>query len=254
MKVFASDYDGTLYKNKEITDYDLEMIHKFREEGNLFGIATGRPINSIRFEMEKYNIPYDFLVGINGGVVLSAEHEELYASSFNKDVLPELMQTLDDEKVLYYSINDGYGVSRVFVEQSFPNYEMNIDLSELDIMLNNGVKSLYVSHVSEEHALDLANVINEMYTKNGIHSFQNFESVDIGATNVSKSTGILTVLDHYKLNGTTKIFTAGDANNDAPMIRDFYGFAMDTGVDLIKETSKEVVTSVGEALARAIIL
>ena len=71
MKLFASDYDGTLFKNQEITAYDLEMIHAFRGAGNKFGIATGRTIDSITFELEKYKIPFDFIVGINGGVVLS---------------------------------------------------------------------------------------------------------------------------------------------------------------------------------------
>ena len=45
MIVFASDYDGTLYKNREITQYDLDAIEAFRSKGNLFGIVTGRTIH-----------------------------------------------------------------------------------------------------------------------------------------------------------------------------------------------------------------
>lgn len=254
MKVFASDYDGTLFKNKEITDYDLEMIDKFRDAGNKFGIATGRTIDSISVELEKYNIPFDFLVGINGGVVLNEDREELYLSNFNKEVLPEIMDTLVEENVLYYGINDGYALSRVHVAQDYPDYEFNIELMDLDVLMGNGVKGLYVRHASTDHANDLSLKINERYGKFGIHSFPNFQSVDIGAYGVTKSSGIERILDHFKLNEQTKVFTVGDAYNDAPMIKDFYGFAMDNGVDLLKETSQQVVSSVGEALEKAISL
>lgn len=45
--IFASDYDGTLYHNKPITQEDLAAIHRFRSKGYKFGIVTGRSINSI---------------------------------------------------------------------------------------------------------------------------------------------------------------------------------------------------------------
>ena len=47
MKLFASDYDGTLHINGEVTQETLDGIKRFRGAGNLFGIATGRSLNSI---------------------------------------------------------------------------------------------------------------------------------------------------------------------------------------------------------------
>ena len=68
--IFASDYDGTLYKDHIIRESDLIAIQEFRKLGHKFGIVTGRCIDSIRHEIDKYKIPVDFLIGINGGVVL----------------------------------------------------------------------------------------------------------------------------------------------------------------------------------------
>lgn len=252
MKVFASDYDGTLFKNREITDYDLKMIEEFRNKGNKFGIATGRTIDSISFELEKHDIPYDFIVGINGGVVLSDKREELFLSNFNKSVLPEIMETLREDQVLYYGVNDGYGLSRVHVKQKEVDYQFNIGLEDINLLIQNGVKGLYVRHESPDHANNLAEKINKLYAKDGIASFPNNQSVDIGTKGVTKSSGITLILEHFNLNNDTKVFTVGDAENDAPMIKDFYGFAMDNGVDEIKETSKEIVSSVGDALKKAI--
>lgn len=252
MKVFASDYDGTLFKNREITKYDLEMIEAFRNKGNKFGIATGRTIDSISFELDKHDIPFDFIVGINGGVVLSEEREELFLSNFNKSVLPDIMETLRKDEVLYYGVNDGYGLSRVHVKQKEVDYQFNIELEDINLMIQNGVKGLYVRHESPDHANNLADKINELYAKDGIASFPNNRSVDIGTKGVTKSSGIELILDHFNLNEDTKVFTAGDAENDASMIKDFYGFAMDNGIDQLKETSQEIVSSVGEALEIAL--
>lgn len=254
MKIFASDYDGTLFKNKEITDYDLKMIKEFRVQGNKFGIATGRTVNSITHELEKYDIPYDFIVGINGGVVLSQEGEELYLSNFNEEILPEVMETLVEDKVLYYGINDGYGLSRIAVVEEFPDHRSNIGFMDYDRLMANGVKGMYVRHASSYDASNLANKINELYNSAGIYSFPNNKSIDIGSLGVTKSTGIELILNHFKLLNKTKVFTIGDAENDEPMINDYHGFAMDNGVEDIKEKSQDVVSSVGEALKIAMTL
>lgn len=47
MKILASDYDGTLRVNEKVESYDLDMIHKHRAAGNLFGLVTGRSMESI---------------------------------------------------------------------------------------------------------------------------------------------------------------------------------------------------------------
>lgn len=252
MKLFASDYDGTLFKNEELTDYDLQMIHEFRDAGNKFGVATGRPIDSIIVELEKYKIPYDFVVGINGGVVLNGQQEELYGSSFNKKIIAELIALFIEEKVLYYGINDGYALSGADGLENFPTDYFNITLSDFNHLMDNGVKGMYVRHKTHSHAIDLSAKINHMFQPYGIHSLPNYESIDIGVDGISKSTGIERVLKHFEDKEISQVFTVGDAHNDASMIQDYYGFAMDNGVEEIKEISKEVVATVGDALRKAL--
>ncbi|CAM3683791.1 HAD family hydrolase [Erysipelothrix urinaevulpis] len=248
MKLFASDYDGTLYKNREITDYDLGMIQRFREEGHKFGIVTGRTIDSILFEINKHNIPYDFVVGINGGVVLTKDHEELFVSELSQNVAEAVMETLQDERVLYYGVNDGYGMSRVHVDAEDNETEFNIKLSTLDELKVRGFKAMYVRSKSDEHAYQVASKINEMYNDYGIEAYPNTSAVDIGCRDVSKSTGIQHILDHL---GYTKdqVYTVGDAHNDAPMLVDYTSFVMSNGVDAVKKYANQVVDSVGEAIA-----
>ena len=41
-KILVSDYDRTFYLNKEGIKKNIEAVEKFRKNGNLFVIATGR--------------------------------------------------------------------------------------------------------------------------------------------------------------------------------------------------------------------
>lgn len=252
MKVFASDYDGTLFKNREITKKDLDAINKFRAEGNLFGIVTGRPIDSIMFEINKYSIPVDFLVGINGGVVLDENFEILYVSSFEHDVVPLLMKTLEEERVHYYGVNDGFGMTRVAVEMEDTETQFNIELSTFEDLESNGINAMYVRSQSNEHAIEVAQKINDLYSEMGVKAYPNTWAIDIGVKGVSKSTGIKMILDHFKLDKDTEVYTVGDAHNDVPMLKDYHGFVMDNGVEDVKKHAKEIVETVADAIEIAL--
>ena len=77
MKVLASDYDGTL-RTEEIVDVnDVHAIQKFREKGNLFGLVTGRSMESIQKEIANNKIEFDFIVGNNGGVIYDKDFNRL---------------------------------------------------------------------------------------------------------------------------------------------------------------------------------
>ena len=64
MKALASDFDGTLFFENEISDFrkdDLIAIKRFQKEGHLFGICTGRPLNGIIPHVQD-KIDFDFYI------------------------------------------------------------------------------------------------------------------------------------------------------------------------------------------------
>ena len=68
-KVLVVDYDRTLFINNDDVLNNINSINKFRENGNIFIIATGRTYNSLKKEIDKYNIEYDYLI-LNHGSLL----------------------------------------------------------------------------------------------------------------------------------------------------------------------------------------
>lgn len=53
MKVIGSDFDGTITTNKVILDSTRKAIKKFRDNGNVFVIVTGRSVPKFKEGIEK---------------------------------------------------------------------------------------------------------------------------------------------------------------------------------------------------------
>ncbi|CAM4277062.1 HAD hydrolase family protein [Erysipelothrix inopinata] len=247
MKLFASDYDGTLFKDRIIREDDLHSIRKFREQGHKFGLVSGRSIDSLKTEIEKHDIPVDFIVGINGGAVETGEGEQLFIRMMETDIAHELIEAVENFGVKFYGANDGYRLSRVYCSDDVDDcFKPNINLVPMDIMLDEGVSAMYVWVGDEDRAQTLANMITEQYGDRGIIAYPNVHSVDIGIKGISKSTGLEMIIDHYNVDDT--VYTIGDSFNDVPMIKDFHGFVMENGVDEVKAYGKAVHETVGYAL------
>ena len=64
MKILASDFDNTIYfpDNDELTKDNIESIKKFITKGNIFCVITGRNYTDLKVYLNKYNIPYSYLI------------------------------------------------------------------------------------------------------------------------------------------------------------------------------------------------
>jgi len=86
--LFASDYDGTIRRDGQVTKEDLAQISAFQAKGNIFGIVTGRAIDMIAGELKHYGIAFDFIIGGNC-VEKTKPHPEIFlkaCDALNVDV------------------------------------------------------------------------------------------------------------------------------------------------------------------------
>lgn len=109
MKMLISDYDGTLNVNDDLLfKIDLKLninaIREFRCKGNIFVISTARGYNSIKEEVIKYNIPYDFLTCNNGSVIFDNKDNLLYANTLSIDDLGYIKNTFSDKSLFYFDV------------------------------------------------------------------------------------------------------------------------------------------------------
>lgn len=92
MKVAASDYDGTLFREDRIAKSDAEAIRKWREAGHKFGVVSGRDHGMLVPQLQHYGVGYDYLACNNGGIICTADGKVLWEAKIAPEMLAELTQ------------------------------------------------------------------------------------------------------------------------------------------------------------------
>ena len=69
-KILVSDYDQTFYLNDEDVEINKEAVDRFRKEGNIFVIATGRSYFDFHNKVNMYNFDYDYVIINHGATIL----------------------------------------------------------------------------------------------------------------------------------------------------------------------------------------
>lgn len=198
MKLLVSDYDGTFKTDAKNIKLNVEAIEEFRKNGNHFAIATGRSFDSIKEEIVKYKIPYDYLITNDGAIVFDEFDNMLHAFSKEHEALLNLQKGLEAR---------GYKVKVYTV----PNSNKII---ELEILLKPFEKFIDMNTFLH------ANVgIIESTFQEGLKKYIFFKQ------KTDKSTAIKKLLELKNM--TYDLITAvGNDSNDISMLRDFKGYKM----------------------------
>ena len=251
MKVLASDYDGTL-RTEEIVDVnDVHAIQKFREKGNLFGLVTGRSMESIQKEIANNKIEFDFIVGNNGGVIYDKDFNRLECvyMDFNKalDII-SYIKTLD---CVSYVINDGFhrfkfSVDKNQIDHKYGNLKDTTEKEE-EILDRGKIAQLVISLNDQMLADEISHYINTNF-KGFAVAYVNINCVDIVPVGVSKAEGLYFIEQHLGLEHDD-IYAIGDSFNDIPMLEEFHGCAVAHARSEIIDSAEHVFLSIEECIA-----
>lgn len=220
MKLLAADYDGTLKLGEEVTSRDIEAIRKWRQKGNLFVIDTGRSMQSILGEVQKYDIPVDYFITNNGGMVFDAKQHELFSSYIDPLMSLDIMYLAKEiGNVVSYVSNDGYYRHRVIVDETLGEKRypgLKPDLSEEELMASEKHAQFVISMATKKEALQLAEKIN-YYFSYMVVAYANKYVVDIVPKGISKATGLDYLCEQIQVS-KEDVYTIGDADNDIPLM------------------------------------
>lgn len=249
MKLLATDYDGTLKFGGNVLQADLDAINRWREAGNLFAIVTGRSKESISGETDEFNIPVDFYVTNNGGMVFDAKGSKLLATTLDTITAVDLMYISHDlPDVVSYVINDGVNRHKVTVhpnleDHRYPNLRQ--DWSEEEVMDSGNFAQLVFSCTTPEAAKALADKLNH-YFGEIISAYNNNFVVDIVPKGVSKSTGLDFVAAYNGLDDED-LYAIGDSYNDIPMLEELDNSAAVAAAPAdVQDAANKIVATVGE--------
>lgn len=233
MKLLASDWDGTLRRNLDVDVRDLTAIKKFRSLNHVFGIVTGRSIGMLKNELAYYHVPYDFMIGTNGGVIANEQLEVIWRHDIEFDAAIKLIEYLKTKPTVMFGISDGDEFGNIHSPHDEGESTL-IDIHPIDpqlIINRKQINSFYLRDETTEKTHELYDDLNELFGKD-MKFHYNTGTIDVSAANVSKRTGILKLMELYN---SKDIYVIGDGHNDIEMIEAFHGFAVEGAADEVKE-------------------
>lgn len=247
MKLFASDFDGTLrhYDRKEpyILKEDVEAIASYRAEGNLFGMCSGRAFDSLLREQK--GIPFaDFYIVSTGaiiGKVKEGRMEIQYEKTIPRTYAKELFDLYGDHKVFYVHM-DGY-LYRVGRKENGETAQIFVkDFADLP---SGRIEGISVGTDSMETAARITEEINRQFC-DAVSAFQNNDYLDTVAKGCSKGEGIRMLRSLYEAD---LIGGIGDSYNDIPLLEAAdVSFTFDYSPREVQAHADHVVHTAAQAL------
>lgn len=223
MKLLVSDYDLTF----NVLDYDVffnvRAIERFRKQGHLFFLNTGRNYESIKKEIDKYHINYDYLGCCDGNLVLNRHNKIVSVSNLSPMIYNEI-DKLHQEFSFKLECISYHGNVLEYAIETLENEEFENRLRECASrnnlsfakfsgprIINGKIKKMYVYFLYDKS-------FNKSSATDYVGKLENISKCDI--------------------------FTIGDNHNDLEMIRDFNGYTLPWGKKTVKEVSSGKVLSV----------
>ena len=246
MKCAVSDFDRTLYVEQMIGEEDKNAVLNWQKSGNLFVIATGRNLGTIKPIFESYGFSPDFWILNNGAMIADRDGKTLFTKLIPRETALAVLRYLQ-------SINDdGSGVSLTdrkvcLLSEKGTSTQKACDggtitadqLESLDNIVQIHRRNLDLKHIKE-----LCKDIEERFPE--VSAYANLWNGDIVARGVDKAVAVKWLKEHFPQ--IEKIRCIGDSVNDLGMVRAYQGAVPDVADPEIKKEATQIVKSVAEFL------
>jgi len=246
IKLVMSDVDGTLLNSLgQVSLRNKEAIKKIKEKGILFGLVTGRPVESIEKNAKLWGIDeyIDVVAGVNGAYVKDyILNQEVFSHCLEGCYYQEIIQHFIDLDVNFAVIHD-HVFKAMYDDRHIRLLSENDKIPYVVVDFNELLKEPQTKLIIICDEEDMSKVIarsqtfsNEAYycVQTGKYYFEYM------SPHVSKSEGLKLVcqLHHYDLDDA---LVFGDADNDQQMVKDAgIGVAMGNGSHNTKKNADYV--------------
>ena len=93
--LLASDFDGTIYIDQKMPKKNIEFIKKFKSNpSNQFVLVTGRDLYMTKLVIDKFQIPFDFIICNNGTVIYDQNFNIIFKKTLDKELYQQIIMVL----------------------------------------------------------------------------------------------------------------------------------------------------------------
>ena len=246
-KVFASDFDGTLYFYKADVKLPPESVEKIREyqaAGHLFGLCTGRQVGGLTPFITGFVEP-DFFITSSGANIVDRNYQPIRkrgvdrgtADAIVKEMLPRGYRlTLDIE-----------GDICVFAEMDYPGKYYVI--TGVDGAPEGLIHQVSIHTESLDEAAAVSAEINRRWGDQ-VEAFQNVIEIDVAPRGCSKGEGVRFLREYLKDRfGDFTLYGIGDSVNDLPLIEaSDVSYTFPYAPEALQKRAAKVVGTICDAL------
>lgn len=254
-KLLAVDYDNTLFQNGKIAKDTLDEIEKFRADGNLFGIVSGRDYVTGYEEFRQENLfEFDFLLLKTGAMAVDAGGDIIYEDTFdgsmqwnNSTLVPEVIRLSFELGAPF--VTTSVGKERRYYYREYPDglsREIRVPRPHSEIAGIDQVGLMSTICTDEESATVITQKLRREFGE-VLNPLQNGVAIDISKAGIDKASGIEKYAKYLGID-IENIWVAGDNYNDIAMLKAFHSCAMTNGVNEAKNTAEYVCDTVGDAI------
>ena len=250
MKVFASDFDGTLYFYKGATEAErlppvsVETIRRYQAAGHLFGLCTGRQVGGLTPFIDGILQP-DFYITSSGANIVGRELEPILKRGVDRSVADALIREYNPKG--YRMTLDIEGEICVFARMDYPGFYHVI--TGVDDAPDGLIHQVSIHTERLEDAAAIVETVNERFG-DFVQAFQNVVEVDIAPRGCSKGKGVLYLRDYMKQHwGEVKLYGIGDSMNDLPLLDAAdVSYTFPYAPELVQKRATKVVPTIVDAL------
>ena len=214
-KVFASDFDGTLYFYKadvKLPPESVEKIMEYQAAGHLFGLCTGRQVGGLTPFIGGIIEP-DFYITSSGANIVDREFQPILKRGVDRAVADALVKRYKDGHRMTLDVE---GDICVFAEMDYPGKYYVI--TGVDDAPQGLIHQVSIHNETLEEAASVSAWINEHYG-DYVTAFQNVIEVDIAPKGCSKGLGVAYLREHMRSKwGDVTLYGIGDSINDLPLL------------------------------------
>lgn len=242
MKLIASDFDGTF--NVGSVEERRKAVEAWQAAGNKIGIISGRAPADLPRLLDGLGIRCDFLASASGAVISDGKGNILRERHCSGEMIRPLLDELFAGKCVYCNI---------VADQVYTVYAAGEETQRSHISYEDAVKLPYFHqvsayHLDEQSAADSARLLKKRLGDQ-VNPLQNGRFLDIVPGNLDKAEGIRQLISLWGV-APEDVITVGDNYNDLAMIEAFPSYAIESGVEALKEASGRVVPDVAELIYR----
>lgn len=217
-KVFASDFDGTLYfykaqEDRKLPPENVEKVKEYQAAGHLFGLCTGRQVGGLTPFIGGIIHP-DFYITSSGANIVDSNMKPILKRGVDRQVADALVREMNPKG--YRLTLDVEGEICVFAKMDYPGKYYVI--TGVDDAPEGLIHQVSIHTESLEDARRLSAYINQTYGDK-VEAFQNVVEIDIAPRGCSKGKGVQYLKEYMKEKwGDCILYGIGDSINDLPLI------------------------------------